>query len=411
MNASWTTRYQAMERLGREAGKIALGYYHKGAHVETKPDDSPVTIADKSAEKYLRDELTKLFPGDGFLGEEYGNEPGTTGYRWIIDPIDGTRCFIRKIPHWATLVGLEYQGEIVAGITYEPCFDRMYKAARGEGAFCDGEPIRVSGVPDLKDTLACYSGFNFFKQAERGREVAPFIQDVLGEEGMARTVVIVAKCDESPLMRVRASQAAIAIADHFRDEGKNVLFMIDSLTRLAMAQREIGQMRGEVPGPKGYTSSCFQMLATTIERLGNGARGGITALLTVLVDGGDLDEPISDSVRSLVDGHIILDRKMAEKNIYPAVNVLKSVSRVQNDIVDESHQDAAAKLRTIIATLEESQELVRIGMYKKGSDVALDKALELKAAVESFVKQKTGERSTAEQTRRELLAITSQWPY
>ena len=112
-----------------------------------------------------------------------------------------------------------------------------------------------------------------------------------------------------------------------------------------------------------------------------------------------------------MDGHIILDRKMAEKNIYPAVNVLKSVSRVQNDIVDESHQDAAAKLRTIIATLEESQELVRIGMYKKGSDVALDKALELKAAVESFVKQKTGERSTAEQTRRELLAITSQWPY
>ena len=110
MNASWTTRYQALERLGREAGKIALGYYHKGAHVETKPDDSPVTIADKSAEKYLRDELTKLFPGDGFLGEEYGNEPGTTGYRWIIDPIDGTRCFIRKIPHWATLVGLDDGG-------------------------------------------------------------------------------------------------------------------------------------------------------------------------------------------------------------------------------------------------------------------------------------------------------------
>lgn len=246
---------------------------------------------------------------------------------------------------------------------------------------------------------------------ERGREVAPFIEDVLGEEGMARTVVIVAKCDESPLMRVRASQAAIAIADYFRDEGKNVLFMIDSLTRLAMAQREIGQMRGEVPGPKGYTSSCFQMLATTIERLGNGPKGGITALLTVLVDGGDMDEPISDAVRSLVDGHIILDRKLAEKNIYPAVNVLKSVSRVQHDIVDDIHQQASAKLRTIIAMLEESQELVRIGMYKKGSDLALDKALELKPAVEAFVKQKTGERSSIEQTRRELLAITNQWNY
>lgn len=178
MNNAWTSRYQAMERLGREAGKIALDYYVKGAHVETKPDDSPVTIADKSAEKYLRDELQKLFPDDGFLGEEYGDEPGKSGFKWIIDPIDGTRCFIRKIPHWATLIGLDYHGEIVAGIAYEPCFDRMYKASKGSGAFCDTEPIRVSGIPKLSDTLACYSGFKFFQDAGKDSQFHKLLNSV-----------------------------------------------------------------------------------------------------------------------------------------------------------------------------------------------------------------------------------------
>jgi flagellum-specific ATP synthase len=246
---------------------------------------------------------------------------------------------------------------------------------------------------------------------ERGREVLPFLEDNLGEEGMARTVVVVATCDESPLMRVRASQAAIAIADSFRESGKNVLFMIDSLTRLAMAQREIGQMRGEVPGPKGYTPSCFQTLATTIERLGNGARGGITALLTVLVDGGDFDEPIADSVRSLVDGHIVLDRKIAEKGIYPAFNVLKSVSRVQSDIVDKEHVSASKKFRSILALLEESNDMIRLGMYTPGMSKELDKALELKPRLEKFLKQDPGERWTLAQTRHELLAIASQWTF
>ena len=246
---------------------------------------------------------------------------------------------------------------------------------------------------------------------ERGREVVPFLEDNLGPVGMARTVVVVATCDESPLMRVRAAQSAIAIADHFRDEGKNVLFMIDSLTRLAMAQREIGQMRGEVPGPKGYTASCFQLLATTVERLGNGRRGGITALLTVLVDGGDLDEPVSDAVRSLVDGHIVLDRKIAEKGIYPAVNILKSVSRVQNEVVDRDHALAARKVRALLAVLEESQDLVRLGMYTKGGDPQLDRALALKPRVEQFLKQDCGERWSYAQTRAELLALAGQWPF
>src|SRR5207253_6921152 len=152
--------------------------------------------------------------------------------------------------------------------------------------------------------------------------------DCLGPEGMARSVVVVATCEQTPLMRVRACQSAIAIADYFRDEGSNVLLMVDSLTRLAMAQRELGLMLGEPPSARGYTPSCFQMLANTIERLGNAARGGITALLTVLVDGGDMDEPVADAVRSFVDGHIVLDRKIAERGFYPAVDVARSISRV-----------------------------------------------------------------------------------
>lgn len=246
---------------------------------------------------------------------------------------------------------------------------------------------------------------------ERGREVIPFLHDTFGPEGMAKSVVILAACDESPLMRVRASQSAIAIADHFRSQGKNVLFMIDSLTRLAMAQREIGQMRGEVPGPKGYTASCFQMLATTVERLGNGPTGSITALLTVLVEGGDFDEPVSDSVRSLVDAHVILDRKIAERGIFPAVNILKSASRVQDDVVDSQHVKAVRKLQAILGMLEESQDLVRLGMYKQGADAQLDRALLLKPRLDAFFRQTKGDRWKPEQTRAELLAIAAQWPY
>ncbi|MFM8273344.1 MAG: FliI/YscN family ATPase, partial [Gemmata sp.] len=168
---------------------------------------------------------------------------------------------------------------------------------------------------------------------ERGREVAPFLEDVLGEDGMARSIVIVATCEQTPLMRVRAAQAAIAIADHFREAGQNVLFVIDSLTRLAIAQRELGLLLGEPPSSRGYTPSVFAALANTVERLGNSAVGSITALLTVLVDGGDMDEPIADYVRGLVDGHIVLDRKLAERGFYPAIDVARSVSRVASDVV------------------------------------------------------------------------------
>jgi flagellum-specific ATP synthase len=246
---------------------------------------------------------------------------------------------------------------------------------------------------------------------ERGREVAPFLEDCLGAEGMARSVVVVATCEQTPLMRVRASQVAIAIADYFRDSGANVLFMIDSLTRLAMAQRELGLLLGEPPSARGYTPSVFQLLANTVERLGNAAVGGITALLTVLVDGGDMDEPVSDSVRSLVDGHIVLDRKIAERGIYPAIDVSRSISRVANDVVNREHALAARKLRAILATYNEVQDLIRIGAYVRGSSPQIDKAIELMPRIEKFLKQDIGERSTFEQTRAAMFQITSAWSF
>ncbi len=246
---------------------------------------------------------------------------------------------------------------------------------------------------------------------ERGREVAPFLEDCLGEEGMARSVVVVATCEQTPIMRVRACQSAIAIADHFREGGANVLLMVDSLTRLAMAQRELGLLLGEPPSARGYTPSCFQVLANTIERLGNAAVGGITALLTVLVDGGDLDEPISDSVRSLVDGHIVLDRKIAERGFYPAIDVSRSISRVATDVIDREHAMAARKFRSVLSTYAEVQDLIRIGAYVRGSSPQVDRAIELMPRIEKFLKQDPGERSGYDQTRQLLFQIAGAWPF
>lgn len=246
---------------------------------------------------------------------------------------------------------------------------------------------------------------------ERGREVAPFLEDVLGEEGMARSIVVVATCEQTPLMRVRAAQAAIAIADHYREAGQNVLFVIDSLTRLAMAQRELGLLLGEPPSSRGYTPSVFATLANTVERLGNSSVGGITALLTVLVDGGDMDEPIADYVRGLVDGHIVLDRKLAERGFYPAIDVARSISRVASDVVDKPHAQAARKLRAIMATYAEVQDLIRIGAYVRGSNAQVDKAIELMPRLEKFLKQDVGERSSYEQTRQALFQLANEWRF
>ncbi len=246
---------------------------------------------------------------------------------------------------------------------------------------------------------------------ERGREVRSFLEDCLGAEGLARSVIVVATCDQAPLMRARAAQVAITMADHFRAQGANVLFMLDSLTRLAMAQRELGLALGEPPSSRGYTPSVFQVLANTVEQLGNAATGSITGILTVLVDGDDLDEPIADATRGLLDGHIVLDRKLAERGHYPAVSVARSISRVAREVTDTGHQQSARKLREILSVHLEAEDLIRIGAYARGSSPQVDRAIELMPFVLEFLRQNVGERAPLAQTREKMEKIASAWPF
>lgn len=222
---------------------------------------------------------------------------------------------------------------------------------------------------------------------ERGREVREFIEKDLGEEGLKRSIVVVATSDQPALMRIKGAYTATAISEYFRDQGYDVNLMMDSVTRVAMAQREVGLAIGEPPTTKGYTPSVFAILPKLLERAGTNARGTITAFYTVLVDGDDMNEPIADTVRGILDGHFVLDRKLAEQGQFPAINILKSISRVMTQITTEGHQEAAEKLRALLATYEENQELIQIGAYKKGSSREVDLAIQNRSQIISFLKQ------------------------
>jgi flagellum-specific ATP synthase len=221
---------------------------------------------------------------------------------------------------------------------------------------------------------------------ERGREVQEFLE-VIGEEGRRRSVVVVSTSDQSPLLRLRAALSATAIAEHFAATGKNVLLVVDSLTRFAMAQREIGLAAGEPPTAKGYTPSVLGMLAKLVERAGNFKRGSITAYYTVLMEGDDQQDPVADTVRSLLDGHIILDRNLALRNHYPPISVLDSLSRLMPAVSTREHQAKARALRLLLASYTRSEDLIRIGAYQKGSDPMLDKAVECLPALQDFMQQ------------------------
>jgi flagellum-specific ATP synthase len=326
-----------------------------------------------------------------------------------LGPIPGCEQVPVNRPPPAAMSRARIDTPFVTGIR---AIDGMLTCGRGQriGIFAGSGVGKSTLLGEI--TRGCESDVNVIALiGERGREVKPFLHDCLGEEGMARSVVVVATCEQTPLMRVRATQAAIAVADHFRSTGKNVLLMIDSLTRLAIAQRELGLMKGEPPSSRGYTPSVFQELANVIERLGNASVGGITALLTVLVDGGDLDEPVSDAVRGFVDGHIVLDRKIAERGFYPAIDVARSISRVATDVIDAEHKLAARKFRDILATYDQVKDLIRIGMYQRGMNPKTDRAVELMTDVEKFLKQDVGERGCYQDTRAKLLELTKRWSY
>ena len=240
---------------------------------------------------------------------------------------------------------------------------------------------------------------------ERGREVREFLTDALGEEGLRRSVVVVSTSDQSPLLRIRAALAATAIAEHFADRGRHVLLVVDSLTRFAMAQREIGLAAGEPPTAKGYTPSVFALLARLVERAGQFRTGSITAFYTVLMEGDDQQDPLVDAVRSLLDGHIILDRQLGAQGHYPAIHVLDSLSRLMPAVASAEHRRQAARVRQLLAAYQRSEDLVRVGAYQAGADPVLDQALAALPAIQAYTRQAAEERVGFEEGLRQLMQL------
>ena len=240
---------------------------------------------------------------------------------------------------------------------------------------------------------------------ERGREVRHFLEDALGEEGRKRSVVVVSTSDQSPLLRIRAALAATAVAEYFCGQGNNVLLVVDSLTRLAMAQREIGLAAGEPPTSKGYTPSVFTLLARLIERAGKFNRGSITAFYTVLMEGDDQHDPLVDGARALLDGHIMLDRRLAAQNHYPPIAILDSISRLMPHVCAPAHLAKAQSLRRLLASYTAAEDLVRIGAYQKGADPVLDLAMAVMPELAGFLQQGAGESAGLQDTVKRLQAI------
>lgn len=240
---------------------------------------------------------------------------------------------------------------------------------------------------------------------ERGREVRDFLERDLGPEGIARSVVVVATSDQPALVRIKGAMVATAVAEYFRDQGKDVILMMDSVTRFAIAQREVGLAVGEPPTTRGYTPSVFALLPRLLERSGTSDRGSITGLYTVLVEGDDMNEPIADAVRSILDGHIVLSRELAHQNHYPAIDILASVSRLMIELVKEGHNRAAGEIRNLLATYRDNQDLINIGAYAPGSNPRIDKAIAMIQTINDFLKQRIDEKVSYAETTSRLIEM------
>ncbi len=256
----------------------------------------------------------------------------------------------------------------------------------------------IAHYTDAQVNVICLIG-------ERGREVREFIEDILGEEGLKKSVLVVATADASPLERVRSIYTAQAVAEYFRDEGKDVMLMVDSITRFAWAQREIGLSIGEPPTTRGYPTSVFTLLPKIFERAGTSEKGSITGIYTVLVDGDDFNEPISDTTRGVLDGHIMLSRDLAESGHYPSIDVLKSISRLFSSLADIDHKNAIKNLKRILAAYYDKEDLISIGAYAKGSNKDVDFAIDNIDRVNSFLQQSTDEGYSFEETVKMLIDL------
>lgn len=243
---------------------------------------------------------------------------------------------------------------------------------------------------------------------ERGREVREFIEKTLGTDGMKRSVVIAATSEQPSLVKIKAAHVATAIAEYFRDTGRDVLFMLDSITRISMAQREVGLAIGEPPATRGYTPSVFALMPRILERAGSNEKGTMTGLYTVLVEGDDFNEPISDTARSILDGHIVLSRDLAHKNHYPAVDILHSISRVMPDVTSEEHRKAAGKIRNLLAVYKKNEDLINIGAYVKGSDKNCDDAIRMMDKINEFLQQEVEDKFDYSMTVQDLIDLAGQ---
>ncbi|MGQ9575377.1 MAG: FliI/YscN family ATPase [Thermoguttaceae bacterium] len=375
----------------------------------------------------FRDELTLLYPLSDPAGVRRGNRVRLARTnRWlrvgpellgrVIDAqanaVDGKpqpvlphrTSLFRAPPHPCTRPRIDTP--ISTGVR---SIDGLLTCGRGQrmGIFA-GSGI---GKTILLGMMARYSSADVIVVAligERGREVNEFIQRDLGPQGLAKSVVVVATSNEPALVRVHAGLAATAVAEYFRDQGKDVLLLMDSLTRFALAQREIGLAAGEPPTTRGYTPSVFALLPKMVERAGRSPRGTITAFYSVLVEADDPNEPISDAVRGLLDGHVWLSRKLSTKGHYPAVDVLESLSRLMPDVVSPEHDRTAQEIRELLAAYRDHEDLISIGAYRRGSNASVDLAIDMQEPINAFLRQPVADRASVEEAFRALAQLRQQ---
>ncbi len=396
-----------------------------GAVAEIQRETGPPLLAEVIG---FREHLTVLYPFSELSGVRQGNRIRLSRtVRWlrvgeellgrVIDAsgmavdgmpqpaLDDRAAFNRQPPHPCDRPRIDQP--LPTGVR---SIDGVLTCGRGQrlGIF-SGSGV---GKSVLLGMMARYTAADVIVIAligERGREVNEFIERELGPEGLAKSVVVVATSNEPALLRVQAASTATAIAEHFRDQGKDVLLLMDSLTRFALAQREIGLAAGEPPTTRGYPPSVFALLPKLVERAGRSPKGTITAFYTVLVEADDPNEPISDAVRGLLDGHVWLSRAMAGKGHYPAVDVLESLSRLMPEVTEPPHREAAFALRELLSAYRDHEDLISVGAYRRGSNPTVDVAVEMLDAINGYLRQRVEEPSTFEEAREGLIRLQSEY--